>query len=139
MLAFAADQGSKLLARWALPPGTAWNPIPGAEAWFSVQLSANEGAAFGLFQGAGAVFVFAAAVAILATLGLYLMQHSMAWPLAVALGLIAGGAAGNLLDRLRFGYAVDFFRVGPLPAFNLADVGLLMGAVLLLAWGLRRR
>ena len=125
--------------RWALPPGTAWAPIPGAEAWFSVQLSANQGAAFGLFQGAGAVFVFAAAVVILAILGLYLTQRGMAWPVALALGLIAGGAAGNLLDRLRFGYAVDFLRVGPLPAFNLADVCLLIGAVVLLGWGLRRR
>jgi len=83
--------------------------------------------------------VFAAAVVILAILGLYLTHRLIAWPVAMALGLIAGGAAGNLLDRLRFGGAVDFLCVGPLPAFNLADVCLLLGAAVLLAWGLRRR
>ena len=125
--------------RWALPPGTAWDPIPGAEAWFSVRQSVNSGAAFGLFPGAGAVFVFVAAAVLLVVFGLYLTRSPMAWPVALALGLIAGGAAGNLLDRLRFDTVVDFLRIGPLPAFNLADVCLLLGALGLLAWGLRRR
>lgn len=125
--------------RWALPLEMAWAPIPGAEAWLSVRPGVNSGAAFGLFQGAGAVFVFAAVAVILAILGLYLTQHSMTRPVAIALGLISGGAAGNLLDRLRFGGALDFLRVGPLPAFNLADVCLLIGAAALLLWALRRR
>lgn len=138
-LSFAADQGSKILARRALPPGTAWSPISGAEAWFSVRVSVNSGAAFGLLQGAGAVFVFAAVVVLVLILGLYITRTQTAQPVALGLGLIAGGAAGNLLDRLRFGGVVDWLQLSLLPAFNLADVWLLLGAVVLLAWGLRQR
>jgi signal peptidase II len=137
-LSFAADQGSKLLVRWAMPSGTAWSPIAGTEDWFSVRVSMNSGAAFGLLQGAGAVLVFAAVVALVLILGLYITQTRMAQAVALGLGLIAGGTAGNLLDRLRLGGVVDWLQLPLVPAFNLADVWLLLGAAVLLVWGLRR-
>jgi signal peptidase II len=53
---------------------------------------------------------------------------------AVACALVAGGALGNIIDRVRFGYVVDFldfYGLGFAPVFNLADVGITLGAVLL--------
>jgi len=139
VLAFAADQGSKILLRHALPDGAIWAPFPRAEAWLNLRVGANTGAAFGLFQGAGAVFVWVAAAALVGIAWAYLRQPTMAAPAAAGLGLIAGGAAGNLLDRILLGGAVDFIHVGPLPAFNLADVCIVLGAAVLAAGQVRRR
>ncbi|MDH7488185.1 MAG: signal peptidase II [Anaerolineae bacterium] len=136
-LVFAADQGSKVVLRAALPEGAIWMPFPGA-AWLSLRVGTNTGAAFGLFQGAGAVFVWVAMVALVGIAWLYVRQPRMAVPVAAGLGLIAGGAAGNLLDRLLLGGAIDFVHVGPLPAFNLADVCIVLGAVVLAVGQARR-
>lgn len=139
VLALAADQGSKVALRALLPEGAVWAPFPGAAAWLSVRMGTNTGAAFGLFQGAGAVFVWAAMAALVAIAWLYVRRPRMARLAALGLGLIAGGAAGNLADRLLLGGAVDFIHIGPLPAFNLADVGILAGAAALAVWQARRR
>jgi signal peptidase II len=56
------------------------------------------------------------------------------WWHTAATGAIAGGAIGNLLDRVRLGYVVDFIAIGPWPNFNVADSAITMGA-LLLCWG----
>jgi len=53
------------------------------------------------------------------------------------LGLVLGGAVGNLIDRLRFGYVTDFIDVGLWPAFNIADSAITIG-VILLAYSLLR-
>lgn len=139
VLAFAADQGSKVAVRALLPEGAIWAPFSGAAAWLSVRVGTNTGAAFGLFQGAGAVFVWAAVAALVAIAWLYVRRPQMARLLALGLGLTAGGAAGNLLDRLLLGGAVDFIHIGPLPAFNLADVCILAGAGMIAVCQARRR
>lgn len=56
----------------------------------------------------------------------------MSWPVQLGLGLVAGGAAGNLVDRLCLGYVLDFVRILFLPPFNLADLSVLSGALVLL-------
>jgi signal peptidase II len=56
------------------------------------------------------------------------------WWQIVATGAIAGGALGNLIDRIRLGYVVDFISVGSWPNFNVADSAVTIGA-LLLCWG----
>ncbi|MGB9594410.1 MAG: signal peptidase II, partial [Anaerolineae bacterium] len=94
VLALAADQGSKVVLRAALPDGAVWAPFRGAAAWLYLRVSTNTGAAFGLFQGAGAVFVWVAAAALVAIAWAYLRRPRMAAPAAAGLGLIAGGAAG---------------------------------------------
>lgn len=129
--ALAADQGSKWLLRRVLPDGALWAPVQSTQEWLHLRVGANPGAAFGLFPGAGAVFVWAAVAAIAYIAWLYARQPTMPVPIAAGLGLIAGGAAGNLLDRLYLGGAVDFIHVGPLPAFNLADGCIVAGAVVL--------
>ncbi len=123
------------MLRAALSDGAVWAPFAGTASWLYLRIGTNTGAAFGLFQGAGAVFVWVAAAALLGIAWLYVRRPSMAVSAAAGLGLIAGGAAGNLLDRLLLGGAVDFIHVGPLPAFNLADVCLLAGAGLVVVAG----
>ena len=50
--------------------------------------------------------------------------------LLVALGLVLGGTAGNLIDRLRFGYVTDFIDVGIWPTFNIADSAVVVGVII---------
>jgi signal peptidase II len=102
----------------------------------------NSGVSFGMFASAGAVMPWllsGLAVAVAAALGFWLsrVEHPLA---AVALGLIIGGALGNVIDRVRFGAVVDFLDVHLLgyhwPAFNVADSAICVGAGLLLVDGL---
>lgn len=100
----------------------------------------NRGMSFGLFNDAQASWVLIAlALAISACLVWYL--RGAARPLAAAaLGLVLGGAIGNVVDRLRFGAVYDFlyFHLGEWywPAFNLADSAITVGVVLLVWEGL---
>lgn len=99
-------------------------------------LSHNRGVAFGLAGGAGAVLVLVG----LGALGViaYLFSRGAARPwMWVAVGLLAGGALGNLADRIRADAVTDYIDVGSWPAFNLADVAITCGVVLLVLLFLR--
>ena len=92
----------------------------------------NSGAAFGLFQSGGFVF---AAVAILVSLGILVFYRRIADSsvlVRLALGLILGGALGNLVDRVRLGYVVDYVDLRWWYVFNLADSAIVVGVGLLL-------
>jgi len=94
-------------------------------------LSHNRGIAFGLAGGAGAPLI-AIAVVALGVIG-YLFARDPTRPgMWVAAGLLAGGAIGNLLDRIASDAVTDYIDLGAWPAFNLADVAI-TGGVLLLA------
>ena len=115
-----ADQGTKSLALALLRPG---EPAPLLGSFLRANLIFNPGAAFGLRLGAGwhlALFSF--------LLGAFLLW-SLRPSAPGSLGLLLGGAAGNLLDRLRFGHVVDFMDLRVWPVFNLADVAITLGAV----------
>lgn len=108
--------------------------------YFNLTLLHNTGAAFSFLAGAGGwQRWFFAAVALLASVIIILwlkkLQPGQRW-LAVALALVLGGALGNLWDRLYYGYVIDFldFYVGSYhwPAFNVADIAISVGAVMLL-------
>jgi signal peptidase II len=110
--------------------------------FFSLALTYNRGISFGLFNsgtGLNAVVFSLVAVAIVAALIYWLSRVSSPF-LAVAIGLIIGGAVGNVIDRLRLGAVVDFldFHVGALhwPAFNLADSAICIGVAAMLLDGL---
>jgi signal peptidase II len=115
--------------------------------FFNVVLVWNRGASFGLFGDGGAWApwaLVALAAAIAAGLGVWLWRTKSRFA-ALALGLVIGGALGNVVDRLRFGAVVDFldFHLGSQhwPAFNVADSAITVGVVMLLADSLivRRR
>lgn len=93
-------------------------------------LSHNEGVAFGLAGGSGAPLVIVTVVAL--GVVIYLFSRNPTRPLMwVATGLLAGGAIGNLADRIRQGYVVDFIELPHWPPFNLADCAISVGVVLL--------
>jgi signal peptidase II len=80
----------------------------------------------------------AASIAILVGLVvLYVRQERPPLWHTVAIGAVAGGALGNLFDRLRLGYVIDFVSLGPWPNFNVADSAITVG-VLILIWGWTR-
>lgn len=118
--------------------GQNYELIPG---YFNITLVKNAGAAFGMFQGARVFFVAASfiAVALIIYLGVRL-PAAQRWR-RVLLGLILGGAVGNLIDRVASGEVIDFIQIGVAghywPVFNVADSGVTVGAALLILYALR--
>jgi signal peptidase II len=94
-------------------------------------LSHNEGVAFGLAAGGGVGLVVITLIALGVVLWLFSRDPTRPgmW---VATGLLAGGALGNLIDRLRHGHVTDFIELPHWPPFNLADCGITCGVVILL-------
>ncbi len=95
-------------------------------------LSHNRGVAFGLAGGSGAPLVLVTLIAL--GIVLYLFSRNPTRPgMWIATGLLAGGAVGNLADRIRAGAVTDFIDLPPWPPFNLADMSITAG-VILLVW-----
>ena len=113
--------------------------------FFSLALTFNRGISFGLFSGGAGLnaLVFSIAAAAIIALLIFWLSRATSPFLAVAIGLIIGGAVGNVIDRLRLGAVVDFldFHVGSLhwPAFNLADSAICIGVAAMLLDGLVMR
>ena len=96
-----------------------------------LEYTRNSGAAFSVFQNGGVLFAVVAVAVSLAILVLYPRVAYGPMATRTALALVLGGALGNLLDRLRLGYVVDFIDLRWWPVFNLADSGIVLGVVLL--------
>lgn len=99
-------------------------------------LSHNSGVAFGLAGGAGTGLVLVTAIALGVIGFLFARDPTRPW-MWVAAGLLAGGALGNLTDRIRADAVTDFIDLPSWPAFNLADVCITAGVVLLVLIYLR--
>jgi signal peptidase II len=125
----ALDQVLKALIVHSLKDGKYIDLLGGL---IRLDFTRNSGAAFGLFQSGGFVF---AAVAILVSLGILIFYRRVAassFLIRLALGLILGGALGNLIDRVRFGYVVDYVDLRWWYVFNLADSAIVVGVGMLL-------
>jgi len=130
------DQVLKALAQHLLAAG----PVPVIPGFFDLVLVYNRGAAFGSFTWlprANWVFLGVTLVAVGVALWLALGPSGRRAGVRVSLGLIVGGALGNMIDRLRLGQVVDFVYLylgsWHWPAFNLADAAITVGGVYL-AW-----
>jgi signal peptidase II len=131
-LVFAADQAAKAAVETHLVPGQFEEVLGPLE----LTLSHNRGVAFGLAGGAGVGLVLLTAVA-LAVIGFLFARNPQRPGMWVAVGLLAGGALGNLADRIRADAVTDFVAVGTWPPFNLADVAITLGVLLLVYLYLR--
>ena len=138
VLSLALDQGSKVWARHVLRPiyPAVKTVIPG---FFELRYSENPGSAFGLFRGVpGARYLlFVVGIVALIFVASYLRKASAeARRLGAELGLLAGGAIGNIIDRAWIGKVTDFvvWKVGTheWPTFNIADAALVVGVLGLL-------
>ena len=140
-LVVALDQGTKWMAEAALDP---YLPVPLVPS-FNLTLMYNEGAAFSFLAGAGGwQRWFFAGLATLITIALGVWLHRLKATervTAIGIGLVMGGAVGNLIDRMLTGRVVDFIDVyyagWHWPAFNLVDSAISVGVALLLIATLR--
>lgn len=132
------DQITKSVASSRLLLG---DPSPVLGEAVRLTLVHNTGAAFGLFPGSRVPFIVISLIAVAVVLYLFFRETYRSVLNRVLLGCILGGAIGNLADRVRLGYVVDFIDVGlgraRWPVFNVADSAVTVG-VLLLAWNLAR-
>ncbi len=139
LLVWLLDQWTKSLVRGHISLHESVSVVPG---FFRITHVQNRGAAFGLFadspsQWKVAVLILFSCVALLVVSRLlWKNSHSLS-ATGVALALILGGAVGNLWDRLRDGFVVDYldFHLGSYhwPAFNVADSAIVVGALILIA------
>ncbi|MBE3584008.1 MAG: signal peptidase II [Limnochordaceae bacterium] len=129
------DQGTKLWAIRALP---LWQSRPLLPPLLRLTRVENQGAAFSLLPGAYWLFV-AMAVGMVAAAWAFrrVLFSAAAQPAGWGVAFVLGGTAGNLLDRLRWGYVVDFLELPHWPVFNIADASIVAGMGLVL-WGLMR-
>ena len=132
LVVIGLDQWTKGLASDQLSYG---RPVE-VFSWFNLTLQHNTGAAFSFLSDAGGwqrwfFTVIAVVISIALVIWLFLAQRGQ-WLLALSLGLILGGAIGNLWDRVALGYVVDFISVHYggwyFPAFNIADSAITVGA-----------
>ena len=115
------------LAGWAVRHEAAHLPWTlGRE--FAIRVAQNTGISFSRLSGSGSwLRVLIALVCVALAIAIWKAPPRFAVPLA----LVLGGAAGNLIDRVRFGYVLDYVGVGPWPTFNVGDVAIAVGAVLI--------
>jgi signal peptidase II len=98
---------------------------------FSIHHVHNSGIAFGLFSSATSIVIALTALAVLWMLVFFARSGSRHPVLPVALGFVLGGSVANLLDRVRLGHVTDFLDLRYWPAFNLADVFIVVGVATL--------
>ncbi len=91
----------------------------------------NSGAAFGLLANQNLLITFAVAIGVAAIVLYYAYPPFQTNWIRISLGLLLGGAVGNLIDLLRFGYVIDFIDFRVWPVFNIADSAITTGIIVL--------
>jgi signal peptidase II len=137
LLFLVIDQISKWLIVKNLREGQMHGVIPHLLDWVFVE---NTRGAYGLF-GDRPWFLIAIALLAFGAIWLAFRDRAQKSPaMAIALGVVLGGAIGNVLDRLHYGFVVDFIRIVPMPffeVFNIADSGILVGILTIIYLSLR--
>lgn len=123
--------------RWALTRGAEGHSI--LRHFLTFELTTNTGASFGLFAHKAPLLAIVGGVVLIAILVFWWIEGRGSVWLSVGVGLLAGGALGNLIDRVRLGWVVDFLRfdIPSLrwwPAFNVADVSAVVGVLIIVVW-----
>lgn len=140
---FALDRITKIAVETSMSPGST---IEVVGQWLRISHVTNTGAAFGLLPERTTLLSILSVVAVLAIVYYYRRLAADSRIIAATLGMQLGGAFGNLLDRIRQGYVVDFVDVG-IPggarfwSFNVADSSIVVGiiAVTALLWWQERQ
>lgn len=123
----ALDQGTKALVRSSVAIGDRDGVFPGVE----IVHVRNEGVAFSRFSGGGTVVAVIVGAALLALVAYFVthLDKPLVW---LPTGMLLGGALGNVIDRLRDGAVTDFIKLPGWPAFNVADIAITFGVLVLL-------
>jgi signal peptidase II len=128
----ALDQVTKQIADSRVGRGDAVDVFPGLE----ITNTRNTGVAFGAFEGTGLLVAILIGISLLLLLAYFWRHRDMPW-LWLPVGMLLGGALGNLADRAREGAVIDFIDPVAWPAFNIADSCIVIGVVALL-WVVER-
>jgi signal peptidase II len=122
----AADQAVKALVRSSVAPRETVGVLPGID----IVNVRNTGVAFSMLSNGGALPVIVGVLALGALLAFFAthLSRPLVW---LPTGLLVGGAAGNLIDRLREGSVTDFVKLPHWPAFNVADIAITFGVLTL--------
>jgi signal peptidase II len=130
---FLADRVLKELVESSMQLGDSIPMVPGI---LHLTYIKNDGGAFGILGGQGSILLLGSAVAVAFVLWM-LLEGPPARLMALGCGLILGGAAGNLLDRLTAGEVTDYVDLRIWPVFNAADAAIVLGVAALLLATLR--
>jgi len=137
VIIISLDQWTKELVRQNIAKFDYNIPIPALGEYFVFEHVHNHGAAFGILQGAGSVFIIIAAVVTVAIF-YYAIRHlpDNQRLIRVLLGFQVGGALGNVIDRINQGYVTDFVKIGVpgvyyWPNFNIADSSIVCSVIAL--------
>lgn len=128
----ALDQLSKAIVRSAIPLGSYYSLWDWLTPFARFVHITNTGVAFGMFQGNNALFIILAAIVSVVIMWYYPRVPAQDITLRLALGLELAGAAGNLIDRIFFGFVTDFVSVGNFAVFNIADASITVGVAVML-------
>jgi signal peptidase II len=122
------DQVSKHFVRTEMALG---QKIP-EEGFFQITYSINTGGVFGLFADQAFLITIIAIAGIIAILVYSRYPAFKGLLVKIALGLLLGGAVGNMIDRVRFGWVTDFIHIGGWPVFNLGDSAIVIGVIIMI-------
>lgn len=131
-ISIALDQWTKAIVEKHLAFGESWMPLVWLSPYARFVHWKNTGAAFGLGQNLNWLFAILACFVIAAIIYYYPEFARQGLYVRFTLGLMLGGAAGNLIDRLAQGYVTDFISVGSFPVFNIADASISVGVTILI-------
>jgi len=125
------DQATKYIIRSNLAVGEIYRPDLWITQFARIVHWQNTGAAFGMFQSLGNVFMILSMVVSAAIIYYYPQVPRQDRLIRLAMALLLGGAVGNLIDRLYQGYVTDFISLSEFPVFNIADASISLGVVVL--------
>ena len=125
----ALDQATKTVVRSTMEIGEAW---PSDDWPVYVRYVTNTGAAFGSLQNATTLLIGMTFVGLGAIYLYYRNPPFQHWVASVAIGMMLGGAIGNLIDRVRVGRVADFIHFPHFPNFNVADASINIGVAILI-------
>lgn len=134
LVVFAADQASKTWVFTNLEEQQSWAALAMFKGMISITHIVNTGGALGLFPNQGNFFTIIAIVVVIAIISYYRYLPLDQPRVMVSLGLQLGGAMGNWIDRVRLGFVVDFIDFGFWPVFNLADLSIIAGVIILASY-----
>lgn len=135
VLTLAIDQTTKAAVRALLAPARSIAIIPGV---FELSYIHNTGAAFGLMAGGRPIFIATSLLVLAGIAYVWFRYRPRGSFVVLALGLVSGGALGNLIDRVVAGQVTDFLYLHYWPVFNVADSAIVVGVAILVLWLLFR-
>jgi len=124
----------RLSKGWAIRALDVGRPTPLLGEGIRLTRVHNVGGAFGIFPGSGELFLAVSAIVSLVLLILLIVGRVRGSLARLGMAVVLAGAVGNLIDRLQYGYVLDFFEIRGFPVFNLADTCITIGAGLIILY-----